>query len=154
MSHLRLGGFPPNYTVNDRFGTAAMPSVAAPYGYRSDPLVPAFPDDRPIIVFDGNCSFCSRWVQFALKHDRRAQFRFLPAQSPLGGALYRHYGLFTNDYDTSILLADGRAYIKADGAIRIMGRLGLPWSLAVVLQLVPSAWLDAAYDFIARNRRR
>ena len=36
------------------------------YSYRKDPSVPAFPDDRPIIIFDGHsaalftiCSLCS-----------------------------------------------------------------------------------------------
>lgn len=31
----------------------------APRSYRADPDVPAFADDRPVIVFDGHCAFCS-----------------------------------------------------------------------------------------------
>ena len=67
--------------------------MRAPYSYRGDPAVPAFPDDRPIIIFDGYCALCSGWARFVLRHDPRGVYRLLPAQSPLGHALYVHYGL-------------------------------------------------------------
>jgi predicted DCC family thiol-disulfide oxidoreductase YuxK len=86
---------------------AAMNRAAAPYDYRGDPSVPAFPDDRPIIIFDGYCALCSGWVSFVLRHDRAAAFRLLPAQTALGAALYRHYRLDAEDCETNILLADG-----------------------------------------------
>ena len=57
------------------------------YSYRADPAVPDFPDDRPIIVFDGYCALCSGWARFVLRHDRRERYRLLAAQSPLGRAL-------------------------------------------------------------------
>lgn len=124
------------------------------YSYRSDPAVPSFPDDRPIIVFDGHCSFCAGWVQFALRHDRHGRYAFLPAQSPLGEAIYKHYGLDPTDYETSILIADGLPWFAADGALRIAAGLGLPWSAANVLRILPSSWLAWGYDRIAANRIR
>jgi hypothetical protein len=30
------------------------------YSYRADATVPAFADDRPLIVFDGECAFWGR----------------------------------------------------------------------------------------------
>jgi hypothetical protein len=36
----------------------------APFSYRSDPAVPSFPDDRPIIIFYGHCVLCSRFARF------------------------------------------------------------------------------------------
>ena len=60
-----------------------------PFSYRSDPAVPKFPDDRPIIVFDGHCAMCSNWARFVLRHDANGVYRLLPAQSSLGRALYR-----------------------------------------------------------------
>lgn len=38
-----------------------------PYSYRGDPAVPPFPDDRPIIIFDGKCVLCSRFAQFIMR---------------------------------------------------------------------------------------
>jgi predicted DCC family thiol-disulfide oxidoreductase YuxK len=133
---------------------AGINRAAAPYGYRGDPLVPAFPDDRPIIVFDGHCALCSGWVSFVLRHDRAAAFRLLPAQTALGAALYRHYRLDPEDYETNILIADGVAFFKSESAIRMLERLGAPWSWARGLRLLPASLRDWLYEIVARNRLR
>src|SRR6185437_9898117 len=104
--------------------------MPTPYSYRTDPAVPFFPDDKPIIIFDGHCVLCSRFARMVLRRDKAGRFRLLPAQSPLGEALYRHYGLPTPQYETNILLEDGQAWFKSEGSIRMLRRLGFPWSLA------------------------
>lgn len=124
------------------------------YSYRNDASVPAFADDKPVIVFDGECIFCSGWVRFLLRHDRRAQYRYLTAQSPLGQALYRHYGLDTFHFESNMLIEDGIARVKSDGSIRTLARLGLPWSLANICRILPAALRDPLYDLVARNRYR
>ena len=85
------------------------------FSYRQDPTVPAFPDDRPIIIFDGHCVLCSSRANFVLRHDPLGKYRLLAAQSPLGGALYVHLGLDPDDYQTNILLAGGVAWLKSEG---------------------------------------
>lgn len=124
------------------------------YSYRSDATVPAFADDKPIIVFDGECIFCSGWVRFLLRHDRRAQYRYLTAQSPLGQALYRHYGLDASSFESNILIEGGVARFKSDGSTRTLARLGLPWSLVNVCRILPAALRDPLYDLVAKNRYR
>ena len=128
--------------------------MAEPYSYRRDPSVPAFADDRPIIIFDGHCALCSGWVRFVLRHDRTAAFRLLPAQTALGVALYRHYRLDPQDYETNILIADGIAFFKSESAIGMLERLGAPWSAARVLRLLPASLRDRLYEIVARNRLR
>jgi predicted DCC family thiol-disulfide oxidoreductase YuxK len=126
--------------------------MRTPYGYRDDPAVPRFPDDRPVIIFDGECVLCSGSAQFVLRHDKHKVFRFLAAQTPLGRALYAHFGLHSQDYETMILLADGLATLKSEAGVRIAEKLGFPWSLAAVLRIVPRSWRDRLYDVLARNR--
>jgi predicted DCC family thiol-disulfide oxidoreductase YuxK len=128
--------------------------MQADYSYRQDTTVPDFADDKPLIVFDGECVFCSAWVQFALKHDKQERYRFLAAQTPLGEALYRHYGLDERDYETNILVENGRAFFKSDGSIRMVAGLGAPWSAVKVFRLLPRRWADTLYEFVARNRLR
>jgi predicted DCC family thiol-disulfide oxidoreductase YuxK len=128
--------------------------VRKPFSYRTDPSVPAFPDDRPILLFDGECMMCSAFVQFILRTDRRRRLRLLAAQTPIGAALYRHFDLVHGDYETNILLEDGRAWLKSEGSIRIFERLGLPWSLMAVGRVLPRPVRDGIYEFIARNRLR
>ncbi|MEP6344046.1 MAG: DCC1-like thiol-disulfide oxidoreductase family protein [Maricaulaceae bacterium] len=122
------------------------------YSYRSDQTVPDFDDSRPIIVFDGHCALCSGWVQFVLKHDTRKKFNFIVAQSSLGEALYAHYGLKSEDYDTNLLIAQGRVRKKSDGSLAMFTTLGGVWKGMALLRLVPTGLRDWVYDLIARNR--
>jgi predicted DCC family thiol-disulfide oxidoreductase YuxK len=124
------------------------------FSYREDPSVPDFPDDRPIIIFDGHCILCSRGARFILRHDRRAVFRLMTAQSRLGQAIYRHLNLDPVNFETYVLLEDGCAWLKSAATIRILAHLGFPWSVFRVLQLVPHVMLDRLYDLLARNRFR
>lgn len=129
-------------------------ATRGPYSYRSDASVPSFPDDHPIIVFDGYCALCSGWAQFVLRHDSAEKYRLLPAQSPLGRALYVHYGLHPEDYETNILIENGVAWFKSEGSIRMAEGLGFPWSLAAAFRIFPMGWRDPLYEFVARNRLR
>ena len=125
-----------------------------PYGYRADPSVPDFPDDRPIIVFDGHCVFCSGWAGLVLRRDKQGHYRLLRAQSELGAAIYRHYGLDPVDYQTNLLLENGCLWLKSEGTIRMAEGLGFPWSLARLVRVMPRGLRDRLYDVIARNRLR
>jgi predicted DCC family thiol-disulfide oxidoreductase YuxK len=89
-----------------------------------------------------------------LRHDRRAIYRLLPAQSPIGRALYVHYRLDPQNYETYILIQDGVAWFKSEATIRMTQGLGFPWSLAGVLRVVPRPWRDRLYGLVARNRFR
>jgi predicted DCC family thiol-disulfide oxidoreductase YuxK len=125
-----------------------------PYSYRSDPAVPPFPDDRPIIIFDGKCVLCSRFAQFVMRVDKNRRFRLLAAQQPIGTALYAHFGLDPETYETFILLDGGRASVRSEAALQIFSKLGFPWSLSAAARIMPRAVRDPLYDFIARNRLR
>ncbi len=103
------------------------------YSYRDDPAVPSFPDDRPLVLFDGDCALCSHSARTLLKHGPR--FRLAPTQSELGRALLRHYGLSPDDPSTMLVIEDGRAIGRSDGVI-------------------PRPVRDALYGWIARHRRR
>jgi len=125
-----------------------------PFSYRHDPAVPPFADDRPVIIFDGYCALCVGWAAFMLRHDHAGKYRLLAAESPLGQALYVHYGLDPQDYETNILIADGVAWFKSEGSIRMAEGLGFPWSLAAMLRILPREWRDFLYETLARNRLR
>lgn len=123
-----------------------------PYAYRRDAAVPAFDDALPIIIFDGQCVMCSRFATFIIKNDRRCRLRLLAAQTPLGEALYGHFGLRYGAFDTYILLENGGVRVKSDAALRIFSILGFPWSVLASARALPRSWRDSIYDFVARNR--
>ncbi len=56
--------------------------------------------------------------------------------------------------DSFVLVEDGRVFTRSEAALRIARRLGVPWSLAYPLMVVPRPFRDWAYDVVARNRYR
>ena len=125
-----------------------------PFSYRDDPSVPAWDDGSGLIVFDGHCVLCSGFVQFVLRHDTAARFRFTMALSGLGQALYRHYRLDPQEFETNLVIVNGRLYEKLATVIAILETLGGPWRVASALRLLPVPLANWLYGRIARNRYR
>jgi len=130
----------------------ASPNIK-PYSYRDDPAVPAFDDRNPLLVFDGLCVLCSRGVQWMLDRDPNGTTRFAVIQDPLAQALYRHYGLDADAFDTFMVLADGRPHTRWDGVLAAARTLPQPWrALGAAGWIVPNAIGDRIYDWVQRNR--
>ena len=105
-----------------------------------------------LIVFDGDCIFCSGFARFMSRHDRRGRFRFVIAQSALGQALYHRHGLDPELMETNIIIVEGRAYTKMPAFAAAMKAIGWPWRALSVLGAIPNPPSDWLYDRIARNR--
>jgi predicted DCC family thiol-disulfide oxidoreductase YuxK len=133
--------------------TARIAAVPA-YSYRGA-TVPPFDDAQPLIVYDGVCVLCSRSMRWIAEHDRAEQIRFTAAQSSLGAGLLRHYGIDPLDFDSFLLVADGRGYAKLDALLEVLQLVGAPWRwLAATLSLLPQSARDRLYDIVAKNRYR
>ncbi|MEO8557553.1 MAG: DCC1-like thiol-disulfide oxidoreductase family protein [Rhodospirillales bacterium] len=108
---------------------------------------------QPLFVFDGVCVLCSRTVRFTLQRERDTALRFAPAQSDIGQAVFKALGLPNDFYETLVVLADDRAYVKSAAVLRLAQRLRQPWrGLGAVASLLPRALLDWLYDRMARSR--
>ena len=112
------------------------------------------PDAGAVIVFDGVCALCSRWVRFLLRFDRTGRYRFAAMQGAQGRALLQQHGLDPDDPLSFLLVEQGRAWSDTDAIVRVLAGLGGAWKLAHVLRVVPRAWRDRAYCALARNRYR
>ena len=119
---------------------------------RSEAIVDDGPG--PVMVFDGQCVFCSAGARFVHRFDKRAIIRFAHAQSPLGRRLYEHYGWNPVAFETNIFIAGGVVATKW-ATIAAMGTaLGGVWSVLRICALVPDVIGDPVYDLVARNRYR
>jgi predicted DCC family thiol-disulfide oxidoreductase YuxK len=111
-----------------------------------------WPDDD-VILYDGVCVFCSRWVRFVAARDKEQRFRFTAIQSAYGTRLAQAFGINPGDPDTNAVVHGGVAYFKSDAALTVLGHLPR-WGWVRVLRFVPKPLRDAAYNLVARNRYR
>ncbi|WP_371419783.1 thiol-disulfide oxidoreductase DCC family protein [Tardiphaga sp.] len=116
------------------------------------PLAAPWPDDD-VILYDGVCIFCSRWIQFVAKRDTDCRFRFTPIQSDYGSRLARHFGIDPADPDTNAVIHGGVAYLQSDAALTVLSNLP-GWQWVRVLFAVPKALRNPVYNLIATNRYR
>jgi predicted DCC family thiol-disulfide oxidoreductase YuxK len=129
-------------------------AATAAYSYRQDPTVPSFDDSKPLVIYDGVCVFCSHAMRSIARRDRSGLIQFASAQSPLGQALFRHYGLDPITFETVLLLRDGHAFGKFAMALEMAHLIGGPWRLSTVFRPLPRRLQDLAYDLVAKNRYR
>ncbi|MCS1351942.1 thiol-disulfide oxidoreductase DCC family protein [Mechercharimyces sp. CAU 1602] len=111
-------------------------------------------DSHAYILYDGECGLCHALVQFVIPRDRQGVFRFISLQSDRGRALLRAGGLDDRDFNTFVLIDQGKYYIKSEAALRVAGSLQGMWKLLRFFYIVPRRWRDSVYDVIARYRQQ
>lgn len=111
-----------------------------------------WPDDD-LILYDGVCVFCSRWVRFVVARDVRRRFRFTAIQSPYGTRLAQAFGIDPEDPDTNAVICGGVAHFKSDAALTVLSALD-GWRWTRILFAVPKPLRDGVYRLVAKNRYR
>jgi predicted DCC family thiol-disulfide oxidoreductase YuxK len=107
-----------------------------------------------VLVYDGECPFCEGWIRRLALRDRAEEFRFTTRSTQFAGQLFeRHPAL--RDIESMILVAaDDRVFTKSDAVIRAGMKSGGLYSLAASALVIPKPLRDAAYDVVAKLRRR
>jgi predicted DCC family thiol-disulfide oxidoreductase YuxK len=122
------------------------------------------PMPHPILLYDGVCGLCNRLVQFILRRDTDAVFRFASLQSPLAGRILARHGAHAADLDSIYVvvnydLPDESLLPRSDAIIFILSQLRAPKNTLLrvagfLLSLVPRPLRDWGYRIVARNRYR
>ncbi|MGC2170841.1 MAG: DCC1-like thiol-disulfide oxidoreductase family protein [Candidatus Sulfotelmatobacter sp.] len=130
---------------------------------------------HPILLYDGVCGLCNRFVQFILRRDHDANFRFAWLQSALAARILAHHGVNPGDLDTLYVVVDHELYpdpskdesdldsaqpnqyllSRSDAVLFVLKQLGGLWRpFAFLLQLLPKSLRNLAYNTVARRRYR
>jgi predicted DCC family thiol-disulfide oxidoreductase YuxK len=115
--------------------------------------------DKAVLLYDGECGFCSAVVQLVLRHETRHTLKFAALQSRFGAAVVaRHPTLRNVDSVVWFEPEQGgkleQVFVRSEAALRVAEYLGGWWRLTTAAQLVPRRLRDAAYDLVARHRRQ
>jgi predicted DCC family thiol-disulfide oxidoreductase YuxK len=110
-----------------------------------------FNTSKPIIFFDGVCNLCNNSVQFVIKRDKEAKFRFASLQSAAGQEILQQFQLSQNDFNSFLLFQEGKLFTRSTAALKVLSQLK-GWKWARVFQWVPPFVRNGVYNLIARNR--
>ena len=109
-------------------------------------------NNKSVILFDGVCNLCASSVQFIIKRDKNAYFKFASLQSDFGKQVLEKNGLNTTSFDTLLLLENDKLYDRSSAALRIARHLSFPWFLLYANIIIPKFIRDFFYNIIAKNR--
>lgn len=103
-----------------------------------------------VIFFDGYCGLCNGFIDFMMKVDKNAIFKFSPLQSDYAKANLPLSDV--EDLKSVVVLIDGQTYRKSEGVLKALGELGGIWKLSSLVGSLPSGVLNKGYDLVAQNR--
>lgn len=109
-------------------------------------------DDSNIVLFDGVCNLCSGSVQFIIKRDPQAKYKFASLQSDVGQQILKKFNLSQTELHTIILVKSNSFLQRSDAALEIARNLTGGWPLFYVFKIVPRFMRDLIYNWISRNR--
>ena len=98
------------------------------------------PSHHPIILFNGVCNLCNQWVQFVIKRDSRALFRFASLQSDTAGTLLSQHNYEHPPLQSAILLMNRNLYTESTAILHIVRRLRGPIQLMACFRVVPHSF--------------
>jgi len=102
---------------------------------------------RKTIIYDGYCTCCNWAVCMIQKADKQDKFEFISRYSDEA----KKYNASEIE---SIILVDGDfVYYKSQAVLKIVSELAYPYRLLKIFKIIPSAWLNVFYDFVASNRK-
>jgi predicted DCC family thiol-disulfide oxidoreductase YuxK len=113
-------------------------------------------DLHPVVVYDGVCLLCSRWIRFLLEHDREGHYRFAAMQSETGRRLLQAHGLDPDSPYSMLLVENGQGYTDTTAIARVLSNLPerrWHWLSTATLSM-PQRLRDVIYRLIARHRYR
>jgi predicted DCC family thiol-disulfide oxidoreductase YuxK len=114
----------------------------------------AVEEQAATILFDGVCNLCNGWVRFVIRRDPNGTFRFAAQQSRAGQSIIEAHIRGGGELSSIILIEDHSISIESDAVLRILARLGPPWSWTTLFRIIPRRVRDACYRFIANHRYR
>ncbi len=109
-------------------------------------------DSQPILLYDGECGVCNRFVSFILRFESGESIRFASQSSHIGQQLLHKFAIPAS-WDTVVFVERGRALTYSTAAFTVLVYLRLPWRLLRVFRFLPRSVADAGYKIIAENRR-
>ncbi|MCC6370276.1 MAG: DUF393 domain-containing protein [Bacteroidia bacterium] len=108
---------------------------------------------QPILLFDGECGFCNRSVQFFLRREKNKKMHFVALESEEGKAI-RNYFELDDKIDSIILIKEHEAHIKSCAALRLTLYMKGLWPLLIIFIVVPPFIRNFFYDLVAKKRMK
>lgn len=109
---------------------------------------------QSIVFFDGVCNLCNGFVQFVLKHEANAEFKFCSLQSDFAANFFKEKQFISSGIDSVIVYENNQFYMESEAAFKIINKLRWPYKAFGIFSFIPEFMSNLMYKFIAKYRYR
>lgn len=110
--------------------------------------------ENDVLLFDGICNLCNRFVQFLITRDTKRKFKFASLQSEAGQQMLNRFKLDQKKFNSFVLIKEDQYFIKSTAALIVLKELGGGWKLFYAFILLPRPIRDAVYNLVSKSRYR
>ncbi|MDB9809168.1 DUF393 domain-containing protein [Flavobacteriales bacterium] len=105
---------------------------------------------KAIVLYDGDCNFCNKWVNFTSSKLQKNEISFIPFNSVKG--LEKIVKFHIKNQNSVAYIHDDIVFFKSRAVLKICRQLKFPYNQLYFLTISPTFLLDFCYDFIAKRR--
>ncbi|MGO1923735.1 MAG: thiol-disulfide oxidoreductase DCC family protein [Jeotgalicoccus sp.] len=102
-----------------------------------------------VLIFDGECNFCSFFVRFTVDINENPELRITDFTTEWTKENYTP----DNDIDSVIYIVDGRTYIHSDAVLHMLADANKLFKPFILFKLIPKFIRDSIYKLIAKHRK-
>ena len=103
-----------------------------------------------IVLYDGDCNFCNKWVSFTKSKLQKNEISFIPFNSIKGLEKIEKFQI--KNQNSVAYIHDDIVFFKSRAILKICKQLQFPYNLLHFFTILPTFLLDFCYDFIAKRR--
>jgi len=117
-------------------------------------MIESMTDKYVIILYDGECGFCNKWVMWTLRNKPNKNIKFIALQSDTGRNILSQYNI-AFDLNSIIVVHKNKSYEKSKAISVILDNINSRRKYLKYLLAISPNWLsDFCYNLIARNRHK
>lgn len=110
---------------------------------------------KPLLIFDGSCTFCKSCIQFIKKHDANQQFNFADNNHNATKLILAQHFINHEVLNSVVLIEHNKVHIQSDAIIKTLLLLDGRWRLlARIMMVFPNSFRNKVYNIIAANRNK
>jgi predicted DCC family thiol-disulfide oxidoreductase YuxK len=103
-----------------------------------------------IVLYDGDCNFCNKWVSFTKSKLQKNEISFIPFNSIKGLEEIEKFQI--KNQNSVSYIYDDIVFFKSRAVLKICKQLQFPYNLLYFFTIFPAFLLDFFYDIIAKRR--
>ena len=103
-----------------------------------------------IVLYDGECNFCNKWISFAKSKLQKNGITFIPFNTTEGRAIIEKFQI--KNQNSVVYIQNDIVFFKSRAVLKICKQLQFPYNLLYFSKIIPTSLLNFAYDFIAKRR--